>query len=90
MGLGALVFFLTMLLALLQGLWRIAREDDGWWRLTALATMFCLVAFCGIMLTSFPLQMPSRASFFWTTVAAALGLIAAFDHQRGRAAEATT
>ncbi len=76
LGLPALVFFLSMMLGLLAGLWRIARRRDDPRRLPALAIFCALVTFLGIMFTSFPLHMPSRAALFWSLVAAGLGLLA--------------
>lgn len=76
-GIVGLVLFLTSMLFILQGLWRIIHEADDEYRLPALAMLACFVAFFGVMLTSFPLQMPSRSALFWSLVAAALGLIAA-------------
>lgn len=79
MGLGALLAFLTMVVALLAGLWRIVRSEDGPRRRVALALLICLVTFLGMMLTSFPLHMPSRSAFFWVLVAMCLGLLAEGD-----------
>lgn len=76
-GLPGLLFFLAMLLFLFDGLNRIVRADRGWRGLVALALMAGLAAYCSIMMTSFPLQMPSRAAVFWALVGASLGLIAA-------------
>lgn len=81
-GLPGLLLFLAMLLFLFAGLNAIHRADRGWKGLTALALMAGLAAYCSIMMTSFPLQMPSRAAVFWTLVAASLGLIAAEGTRR--------
>ncbi len=85
-GLGGLVFFLTTMVFLLGELLRLARGTPGPTQLAAMTLMITLITFLAVMLTSFPLQMPSRSAFFYTTVAASLGLIAAAREQRGEAA----
>lgn len=88
MGLPALLFFLTVLLLVLAGLWRISTQNEHpRWRLTALGLMFCMVTFSGAMMTSFPLQMAGRGGFFWATVATSLGLISAYGRLAAREVE---
>ncbi len=77
LGLPALVFFLSAMLALQAGLWRIARRMGDPRRLPALVVFCAIITFLGIMFTSFPLHMPSRGALFWSLVAAGIGLLAA-------------
>lgn len=74
-GLPGLILFLGAMTALLAALWRIVSDRDDPRRRTAMALLIGLVAFFSIMLTSFPLHMPSRTAVFWMLVAASLGLV---------------
>jgi len=76
MGLVALALFLSLLVAVLYHLARIAATEQGERRILALALICCFAGFGVMMLTSFPLQMPGRSSVFWVSMAGALGLIA--------------
>lgn len=76
LGLPGLALFLGAMTALLAALWRIVADRQDPRRRTALALMIGLVAFFSIMMTSFPLHMPSRTAVFWMLVAASLGLVA--------------
>jgi O-Antigen ligase len=86
-GIPGISFLLCAFLFLLYELLRIVREQNGPERRYALALMVCLVTFFAVMITSFPLQMPSRAAFFWTVVATSLGLIAHCDLKKRSEAE---
>jgi hypothetical protein len=79
-GIPSLIFFLTAMIALLYGLSRIVQEGDQSQQLVSLALIVALVAFFSVMLTSFPLHVPTRAALFWSLVAASLGMIS--EHQQ--------
>lgn len=75
-GVPGIVLFLSMLLAIFFGLDRVRRRG-GWPGAVALALMVMLAGFCSIMMTSFPLQVPGRATIFWSLIGTCLGLLAA-------------
>ncbi len=76
MGIPALILFLTSMLLILYGLAAACKSDHLEIQLCAYLLLCGIVATLGLMITSFPLQTPSRATLFWTMVGASLSLIA--------------
>lgn len=82
LGIPALLFFLGAILVLLYGLWQVVQRGPPEAQQAALAVMIGLIAFLAIMLTSFPLQMPSRLAVIAALMACGLALVNLRDLER--------
>lgn len=75
-GLVGLSLFLLMVFTLLAALSRAADQCTGSRRLLAISYLVVIAAFLLLMLSSFPLHMPSRAAVWWMLIGGALGFVA--------------
>lgn len=70
-GVPALILLLTVIMASCARMHHLVRIGDAETRLVAFAVLIGLATLAMSMLTSFPLQTPSRAAVFWVLIALA-------------------